>query len=79
MTCRHGAFEPDPPRPWESDEDLMEFCGLPDTAEGRLILSNMDEAERLIMAEMRAACEQINRGEIPRGVIACDRVGRAVK
>lgn len=76
MTCRHGTSDVVPLAvDFASDDEYRLFLGLPDTEKGWAALRKLPPEERVVMAEMRAVAREIEAGRIPRGVIACDRIG----
>lgn len=79
MTCRHGTIDHDPVEPFASDDEYREYMGLPDTEEGRRIFAALPQEERAFAEQCRMIERMLGRGEIPKGVIACDRVGRTVR
>jgi hypothetical protein len=79
MTCIHGSDPMPKPLPFANDAELMAFLGLPDTEKGRAACAALTDDQRTEYATLRAVCEELKAGRIPRGVIACNRVGRTVR
>lgn len=80
MTCHHGTSDIVPLAvDFASDDEYRIYLGLPDTEQGWKALRSLPASERKVMAEMRAVENELRAGRIPRGVIACDRVGRSLR
>jgi hypothetical protein len=80
MTCRHGDSDIVPLAvDFASDDEYRVYLGLPDTPKAWAALRALPAKDRKIYAEMRAVENELRAGRIPRGVIACDRIGRTVR
>ncbi len=79
MSCIHGREEHDPIEPFANDDEYRKYLGLPDTENGRRIFANLPPEERAFAEQCRMIERMVNRGEIPKGVIACTRVGRTMR